>query len=438
MNRPTNLCTVAAAGLLLSGHAHAQYFPYFSLLHTFRTNGAPIGGLLRLSDGTLVGTTSHGGLAAQGTVFTLRPPAVNGTNWFPSTIHGFNGRAEGGVPLSGVAASRSGVLYGTTSGTSSGIAALGTIYALTPSGTSYSFTTLHDFKAAEGSRPVGALAFIQPSLGQFPALYGTTTQGGAFGAGTVYELAPPAIAGGAWVLTTLYSFTGGADGSDPAGKLLINADGSLTGTTTEGGNVACAAAVHGCGTVFQLTPPATAGGAWQETVLYSFNGADGVFPTSGVLADRQGNLYGTTAQGGVNGAGTIYGLTPPASGSGPWSRTDYHDFGGVSGTFPVGGLASIQGDAFYGATVLGGAFGDGVVYRLVLRPGRNPAFAVIHNFSGGTDYAAGFGANPIGGLALSLNPKDQTVIYGTTEVGGTPGPGNNAAGTAFAIAPELE
>jgi hypothetical protein len=126
------------------------------------------------------------------------------------------------------------------------------------------------------------------------ALYGTTDFGGGTGCscGTVFKLTPPATSGGPWTETVLYSFTGGSDGAFPNG-LIADASGALYGILG-GGGTGCR-----CGTVFKLTPPTTAGGSWTETVLYSFTGgADGASPEAGVIADATGALYGTTVEGG--------------------------------------------------------------------------------------------------------------------------------------------
>jgi len=129
-------------------------------------------------------------------------------------------------------------------------------------------------------------------------LYGTTNAGGNFGNGTVYELSPPAAVGGAWTESVIYSFTGGTDGDTPWGNLTLDKSGNLYGTTLTGG-------------VYKLAPP-SGSGSWTETTLYHFPGAsnDGVEPQAGVLVDPSGNLYGTTSQGGATSNGTVYVIHP--------------------------------------------------------------------------------------------------------------------------------
>jgi uncharacterized repeat protein (TIGR03803 family) len=129
-------------------------------------------------------------------------------------------------------------------------------------------------------------------------LYGTASAGGKYGYGNVFKLA----AGAAWEETDLYDFTGLSDGASPSGTLLRDSHGNLYGTTPGGG-------AYTCGTVFRLTPDG------KETVLYSFKGlSDGDQPSSGVVADKQGNLYGTTTYGGsanyTQGLGVVFKITP--------------------------------------------------------------------------------------------------------------------------------
>src|SRR5262249_42360389 len=146
----------------------------------------------------------------------------------------------------------------------------------------------------DGANPQAGLIF--DSSGN---LYGTATGGGRAsnctgGCGVVFELSPPATAGGTWTPTLLHSFAGGAgDGANPRAGLIADSSGNLYGTTMLGGGTGCAGA--GCGTVFELFPPATSGGTWTERLLHSFAGGagDGSFPSSGLIFDRSGNLYGT-------------------------------------------------------------------------------------------------------------------------------------------------
>ena len=183
-------------------------------------------------------------------------------------------------------------------------------------------------------------------------LYGTTAFGGAGGFGNVFSLTPPAAAGGAWTEDVLYTFAGG-DGFSPFGSVVIGADGVLYGTTYLLGP-----SKHG--TVFSLTPPVAPGGDWTEATLHAFSGyaagsTDGGDPSAPVVIGAGGILYGTTTYGGTYGVGTIFSLTPPAAPGGSWSEDILHNFGGPGdGTEPIAGLAIGSGSVLYGTTYSGG------------------------------------------------------------------------------------
>ena len=142
------------------------------------------------------------------------------------------------------------------------------------------------------------------------SLFGTTYSAGdefcgAFGCGVVFELTPPTASGGAWTETTLHTFGEvSGDGNFPMAPLTIGPGGTLYGTTYGGSNP-CPDPIeggdsYGCGTVFELTPPASPGGTWGYSVIYNFTGADGdgALPTAGVVVGKSGALFGTTSAGG--------------------------------------------------------------------------------------------------------------------------------------------
>jgi uncharacterized repeat protein (TIGR03803 family) len=147
-------------------------------------------------------------------------------------------------------------------------------------------------------------------------LYGIDAGGGnrsgchyrGWGCGTVFELTPQANAG--WTEKVLHAFSRGRGGFTPGGGLTFDAAGNLYGTTSAGGNGTGCKVENGCGTVFELTPNAT--GNWTEKVLHTFNenGRDGVIPDAGLIFDARGNLYGTTFGGGSHDGGTVFELTP--------------------------------------------------------------------------------------------------------------------------------
>lgn len=162
----------------------------------------------------------------------------------------------------------------------------------------------------------------------------------------------------------LYSFRGSSsgpsvDGANPVSKLVVGANGVLFGTTQDGG-------AAGAGTIFSLTPPASPGGKWTEVVIYNFQTdfsgkGDGTYPSAAVVIGSGGVLYGTTIYGGNNsfcsgvGCGTVFSLTPPASPSGQWTETVLHVFSGSDGAYPYGDVVIGNGGVLYGTTEFGGA-----------------------------------------------------------------------------------
>lgn len=212
-------------------------------------------------------------------------------------------------------------------------------------------------------------------------------------------------------LRTLYSFTGGADGLSARADVVNGKGGVLYGTAYQGGTGACPS---GCGTVFSLTPPASPGGVWTETTLYSFTGhSDGVYPSSVVIGSG-GVLHGT-AHGG-SGFGTVFSLAPPAGGpSGPggaWTETTLYSFTGGSGGGDPAGVVTGKDGALYGATWFGGTANHGTVFQLTppASPGGAWTETTLHSFTG---------AIFANGVVIGCGPSGHPVLYGTTHYGGT-------------------
>jgi len=211
-------------------------------------------------------------------------------------------------------------------------------------------------------------------------------------------------------LTTLYSFTGGADGAMPYPGLMKKS-GALYGTTTFGGSPDCPV---GCGTVYSMSQEGT------ETVLHAFTGGtDGAYPGANLINIR-GNFYGTTANGGQlncnhrRGCGTVFSVTPTGV------ETVLHSFKHKNdGNFPEAGLTNI-GATLYGTTTHGGAYNRGTVYSITLRGREN----VLYSFKGESD-----GSHPEAPLTYV-----DGVLYGTTTNGGG-GKCPHGCGTVFAITP---
>ncbi len=260
-----------------------------TVIHTFagpNTDGAwPYNGLIRDSANNIYGTTTEGGSQNRGSLFVI-------TALGNELVYSFR---HGAMPQGSLFRDTNGHIYGTTQlggpNMCSGLSC-GTVFEMSPSGES----TIYAFGASsvDGKSPLGGL--ISDVSGN---LYGTTYSGGRYNFGTVFKLSKST---GTWIETILYDFSGRADGAYPESGLLLDSSGNLYGTTWAGGS-------SGAGTVFSVSP----GG--QETALYSFTGgADGAHPLAGLVADKLGNLYGTTSGGGnpacADGCGVVFKLTP--------------------------------------------------------------------------------------------------------------------------------
>src|ERR1017187_704147 len=323
-------------------------------------------GLIFDGAGNLYGTTLGG---QGGSVFELTPTAGGG--WTEKVLHSFGNGTDGEDPQAGLIFDAAGNLYGTTiaGGTYGG----GTAFELTPAaGGGWTEQVLLNFDGTDGQHPYGALIF--DAAGN---LYGTTSYGGTYDYGTVFELTP--AAGGGWTETVLHNFNdNGTDGYWPYAGLIFDAVGNLYGTTYGGGvYTSCTnGSFLGCGTVFELTP--TAGGGWTEKVLHSFgNGTDGEDPQAGLIFDAAGNLYGTTIAGGTYGGGTAFELTPAAGGG--WTEQVLLNFDGTDGQHPYGALIFDAAGNLYGTTSYGGTYDYGTVFELTPAAGGGWTETVLHN-----------------------------------------------------------
>jgi|HubBroStandDraft_2_1064218.scaffolds.fasta_scaffold02724_5 uncharacterized repeat protein (TIGR03803 family) len=336
-----------------------------SVLYSFAggTDGAnPWASLMFDKAGNLYGTTAGGGGtgcgSGCGTVFELSPPATQGAPWTETVLYRFAGVNDGSWPWSSLILDEKGNLYGTTR-YGGGATNSGTAFELSPPATQggpWTETVLHSFgKNNDGGEPMSALVF-----GLHGALFGTTATGaGTAQSGIVFKLKPPATQGGSWVEDVVYRFSGGLDGQGPQASLIIDKLGNLYGTAMGGGQ-------NSAGVVYEVSPPTT--GDWTESVLYSFTaGADGASPTAALLADKSGNLYGTTMMGGIDNGGSVFELSPPATQGDPWTETTLYDFSGVhDGNEPFAGLVYGKGGQFYGTTPSGGGPEQvGAVFRLI-------------------------------------------------------------------------
>jgi uncharacterized repeat protein (TIGR03803 family) len=306
------------------------------------------------SSGAVYGTTNVGGTHGYGTVFKLTPPSTASESWTETILYNFLGETDGAFPFGTLLIDKQGNLYGTTNDSEFGFGNDGgVVYELTPptgGGGQWTETVLY----LVGSSMQGNL-----TMDQAGALYGTSSDFGNFG--SVFQLTPPASGQGFWTETMLYVFLGGSDGAIPVDGVVFGKDGSLYGTTSEGGSQNCAS---GCGTVFELTPPSVPGGPWTESLIHVFNGGDdGAVPYGGTALDRSGTVYGTAYSGGRYGLGTVYRLTPPATPDGSWQETTLHAFTGTDGANSVGRVL-LGGNAIYGATQMGGRTNAGTVFQI--------------------------------------------------------------------------
>ena len=273
-------------------------------------------------------------------------------------------------------------------------------------------------RSAEGQIESLLHTFASSGDGQYPYaglitdssgnLYGTTNQGGAHGVGTVFELVNSS---GSYSEKVLYSFAGyqsGGDGAYPQAGLVMDSSGNLYGTTAGGG-------VGNEGTVFELV---NSSGTYTEKVLYSFNFSGGASPDGGLVIDGSGNLYGTTQSGGANFFGTVFELVNSA---GTYSEQVLYSFtkSGGDGGYPYAGVIIDGSGNLYGTTVQGGANGFGTVFELVNSSG-SYSEQVLYSFTN----SGGDGANPIAGLLADSSGN----LYGTTQSGGA-----SNVGTVFEL-----
>jgi uncharacterized repeat protein (TIGR03803 family) len=338
----------------------------FSVLHAFSpldnlgANGdgaTPFGGLVMDHLSNLYGTTFSGGTVpggvSGGTVFEMA-----GDGSF-ATLHSFNGSvvgSDGAQPEAGLVQGNDSFLYGTTA--SGGANEWGALYDLTTNGDSfsllYSFSAPYNFDEAntDGLYPHAGLM-----QGQDGSFYGTTWWGGSNGNGTIFRFDTDQN-----LVTLIHSFNAtdsfgsNADGQFPEAGLVQDSAGFLYGTATSGGT-------NGAGTVFEIS---TNGGTFATLHSFSDTGNDGAQPEAGLLMDTKGNLYGTTFYGGLYGDGTIFEISP--NGSNCTTLYSFDSANGTDGANSWGPLTMDQNGNLYGTTYNGGANGNGTLFSLATIP----------------------------------------------------------------------
>ncbi len=363
---------------------------------------------------------------------------------------------SGSDPRTNLVFGPSGKIYGMTTngGTGNpdcGKSGCGVVFELSPKTKGkWAYHALYFFKGGtDGVAPYGNIVF--DAAGN---LYGTTSAGGTYNQGTVFKLSPGS--GNQWTETILYSFSGtdiNGDGSMPRAGLIEDAKGNLYGTTYSGG-------ATNNGAVFELSP--NKDGSWSESILYSFLGgnSDGAAPSAEVAFDANGNLYGTTSDGGDKLFGIVFKLSPATGGgwdenmlysftgenlaasrapvwidsngavygttcgqfpnqgtvfelaksAGVWEEKTLHTFGqSGDGWCPISGLTPDASGNLYGTATLGGSTDSGIVYEMVRGTGGKWSEKLIYSFAGGTD-----GISPWAGVTIN-----GTTLYGTTTAGGS-------------------
>jgi uncharacterized repeat protein (TIGR03803 family) len=369
--------------------------------------GYPPSGVISDQSGNLYGV-AWGGSTDNGVVYELSPGS---SGWTENVLYTFTGASDQGLPMCRLAFDKTGNLYGTTTGGTSG---LGTVFELSPNSGGWTYNTIYTFQGGnDGSLPDSGVIIDKKGN-----LYGTTQEGGGTGCspypgcGTVYELIPGS---GGWTEKVIYSFSG-RDGQSPSAALIADKSGNFYGTTYYGGSGYTGGGTGG-GTVFKLY---SSHSAWKATVLHSFSKAnDGANSYTPVVFDKTGNLYGATMNGGSSGNGIVFQLTPNGK---TWQETILHTFSdGNDGANPHDDILVLDAKGnIYGTTKKGGTIGWGVVFKLKPVSGKWRLTA-LYNFTGGSD-----GLEPVGGVFRDKSGN----LYGTTFSGGS-----DFAGVVFEVTP---
>lgn len=326
----------------------------FASLYSFQgwnaTDGAyPQSRVTVAPDGTLYGATPVGGLLEDcfpgcGTAYRLQPPAniCNSVScqWTETVLHRFTAGEDGNDPTGDLTLDATGDVYGTTVKGGSGSYGNGTVYEISPSGGGWNESILYNFVGGL----VGAAPYSGVILDAAGNLDGTSTDGGYYDQGTVFQLTP---SGSGWAGSAIYSFTGNNDGYDPAAGLILDGSGNLYSATPNG-------RPSGQAVVYELSP---FNGGWSFFTIHEFENEYGGGPVGKLLMDSAGNLYGTTVGGyeSTSPHGSVFKLTPRDGG---WIYTDLYDFtGGSDGAFPYDGLVVDAQGNLYGTTEGGGNSG---------------------------------------------------------------------------------
>ncbi|HZK80083.1 MAG TPA: choice-of-anchor tandem repeat GloVer-containing protein, partial [Humisphaera sp.] len=344
---------------------------------TGSTGHNPYGAVTFDSSGNLFGTTNQGGTSNNGTVFEV----AHGSSIVTTTAR-FVRNTSGALPYGGLTIDTSGNLFGTTS--VGGTGGLGTVFEIAHGTTA--LIAIGSFSNGTGTNPQGGV-----TLDSSGNLFGAAQFGGTNSDGTVFE-----IAHGTTVINALASFTN-PSAENPIAALAVDSSGDVFGATPSGG-------VNNDGSVFEIP-----NGSTNVTVIASFNGNNGNSPYGGVTLDSSGNIFGTTQSGGISGAGTVFEIV-----HGTNVINAIASFNTAGGYLSYGGISLDSSGDLFGATFLGGANSDGVVFEIVHG---TSVITTVASFNGAN------GRNPLGGVTLDSSGD----IFGTTE-------GATSMGTVFEIA----
>lgn len=376
-----------------TGYTALQYNQAATTLGSFNgyfgpgsaSNGqTPYAGLVADAAGNLFGTTIFGGANGGGAVYELTK-TTNGYN-APVAIADLS-QATGINPESQLAIDSKGNIYGTTS--YGGTFNDGTVFELVKGAGGYGApVVLANFNGTNGANPGAGVVF--DAAGN---LFGTTVNGGPQGGGTVFEMVRNGNGFGAPI--NLTSTASAATGFNPGGSLYIDSAGNLFGTAANGG-------AYGFGTISEIKKTAT--GYAAPIALVSFNGTNGANPAANLIADASGNLFGTTGQGGANGKGTVFELVKTATGYA--APTTLASFDGVSAAGPNGGLVMDSAGDLFGTTTQTQIDGtNGTVFELKKTAGGYGPLTILTTFSGSV---------PSGSLLIDASG----ILYGVTQRGG--------------------
>ncbi len=372
-----------------------------TVLHSFTdANGdgsSPETALVVASNGTLFGTTSLGGVTNEGTVFSIQPDGSGYT-----VLHSFAGADDGGMPYGALTLGADGRYYGTTNGDGQGTspASGGTIYSLSADGTGYSIEYVFSDPSGDGTGQEPICTLTRQAGSTSTTLYGFTNYGGSKDEGTVFSFTPGPIPG-TGSLQTLHNFNelNGEDENPYLGSLEVDSSGNIFGVNQA--QDSDAPTVNN-GVLYRLSPDANGDGGYALTVLHAFNDGstanDGAYPEGGVLLGFDGNIYGTTEDGGSSGSGfggggTFYRIAPNGS-----NYAVVIDFGtSQSGANdPVSAPIEIAKEDFIGAAPYGGNASNGAVYEIVTP-------AAVNSVTVNPSTVVGGATNPAGAITLA-NP----------------------------------